>query len=63
MNDLLSQSQNYLNAETIQMLGSYLLSIIAFILILVIGRYVATWTRNLIRSGLDRPKMDTTLTK
>ena len=61
MNDLFSQ--NYLNAETIQMLGSYVLSIIAFIAILVIGRYVATWVRNLIRGGLDRPSMDTTLTK
>ncbi len=63
MNDLLSQSQNYLNAETIQMLGSYVLSIIAFILILVVGRYVATWVRNLIRGGLDKPQVDTTLTK
>ncbi|MFB6230734.1 MAG: mechanosensitive ion channel family protein [Salinibacter sp.] len=63
MSDFLSQSQNYVNAETIQVLGSYLLSIVAFILILVVGRYVATWVRNLIRGGLDRPKVDTTLTK
>ena len=63
MNDLLSQSQNYLNAETIQMLSSYVLSIVAFILILVVGRYVATWVQNLIRGGLDRPQVDTTLTK
>jgi small conductance mechanosensitive channel len=63
MNDFLSQPQNYLNAETIQMLGGYVLSIVAFIAILIIGRYVATWVRNLIRGGLDRPKVDTTLTK
>jgi small conductance mechanosensitive channel len=61
MNDLFAQ--DYLNAETIQMLGSYVLSIIAFIAILIIGRYIATWVRNLIRGGLDRPSMDTTLTK
>ena len=61
MNDFFAQ--DYLNAETIQMLGSYVLSIVAFIAILVIGRYVATWVRNLIRGGLDRPRMDTTLTK
>ncbi len=63
MSDLLSQSQNYLNAETIQSLGSYVLSIVAFIVILVVGRYVATWVRNLIRGGLDKPRVDTTLTK
>jgi small conductance mechanosensitive channel len=61
MNDFFAQ--DYLNAETIQMIGSYVLSIVAFIAILVIGRYVATWVRNLIRGGLDRPRMDTTLTK
>ncbi len=63
MNDLFAQSQNYLNAETIQMLGTYVLSIVAFIVILVVGRYVATWVRNLIRGQLDRPGVDTTLTK
>jgi len=63
MNDLLSQSQDYLNAETIQVVGSYVLSIVAFVLILVVGRYVATWVRNLIRGGLDKPQVDTTLTK
>jgi small conductance mechanosensitive channel len=63
MNDLLSQSQDYLNAETIQMLGSYVLSIVAFVLILVVGRYVATKVRDVIRGGLDKPKVDTTLTK
>jgi small conductance mechanosensitive channel len=63
MNDLLSESQNYLNIETIQMLGSYVLSVVAFIVILVVGHYVATWVRNLIRGGLDKPQVDTTLTK
>lgn len=61
MNDLLAQ--NYLNAETLQLLGTYVLRILALVAILVIGRYVATWVRNLIRGGLDRPEMDTTLTK
>ncbi len=56
-------SQEYLSADTIQLLGSYVLSIVAFIVILVVGRYVATWVRNLIRGGLDKPKVDTTLTK
>jgi len=61
MNDLLAQ--NYLNAETLQLLGTYVLRILALVAILVIGRYVATWVRNLIRGGLDRPEMDSTLTK
>jgi len=61
MNELLSETG--LNAATIQMIGSYILRAVAFIAILVIGRYVATWVRNLIRGGLDRPSMDTTLTK
>lgn len=61
MNDLFAQ--DYLSAETIRLLGTYLLSAIAFILILIVGRYVAKWVRNLIRGGLDRPKVDTTLTK
>jgi small conductance mechanosensitive channel len=59
MNDI----QQYLNAETLQMLGTYVLSIVGFIVILVVGRYVAAWTRNLIRGGLDKPQVDTTLTK
>jgi len=63
MNDLFSRSQNYMNAETVHLLGSYVLSVVAFILILIAGRYVATWVRNLIRGGLDRPEVDTTLTK
>lgn len=61
MNDLLAQ--DYLTTETIQLLGTYVLSIVAFIAILIVGRYVATWVRNLIRGGLDRPEVDTTLTK
>lgn len=61
MNDLLAQ--DYLSTETIHLIGTYLLSAIAFILILVAGRYVAKWVRNLIRGGLDRPEVDRTLTK
>jgi len=61
MNDLLSQTG--LNADSIRLIGAYVLRAVAFIAILVIGRYVATWVRNLIRGGLDRPKLDTTLTK
>ena len=61
MNDLLSQTG--LTAETLQLIGTYVLSAIAFIAILLVGRYVATWVRSLIRRGLERPEMDTTLTK
>ncbi len=61
MNDLFSQTG--LDAQTIQLIGTYLLSAVAFIAILIIGRYVATWVRNLIRRGLKRPEMDTTLMK
>lgn len=61
MNDL--RAQDYLNAETIQLLGSYVLSIVAFILILIAGWYAATWVRNAIRGQLDRPTVDSTLKK
>ena len=61
MNDL--RAQDYLNAETIQLLGSYVFSIVAFILILIAGWYAATWARNAIRGQLDRPTVDSTLTK
>ena len=61
MNELLSETS--LNAATIQVIGAYVLRAVAFIAILIIGRYVATWVRSLIRSGLDQPKMDTTLMK
>ena len=61
MNDLLSQ--NYFSAETLSVAANYILSAAAFIAILVIGRYVAIWIRDTIRRGLDRPSMDSTLTK
>lgn len=61
MNDLVSQ--NYLSAEALQMIAEYVLLAIGFIVILVVGRYVATWVRNLIRGGLDQPQVDTTLTR
>ena len=61
MNDF--RAQDYLNAETIQLLGLYVLNIVAFILILIAGWYAATWARNAIRGQLDRPTVDSTLTK
>ncbi|MFB6247557.1 MAG: mechanosensitive ion channel family protein [Salinibacter sp.] len=61
MNDLFSQS--YFSAETLNLAADYLLSGIAFVLILVIGRYLARWVRDLIRGGLDTPGVDRTLTR
>jgi small conductance mechanosensitive channel len=61
MNDLFSQG--YFSAETLNMVTGYLLSGIAFVLILVVGRYLARWVRDLIRGGLDKPRVDRTLTK
>jgi len=61
MNDLLSQS--YFSADTLNLAADYLLSGIAFVLILVVGRYLARWVRDLIRGGLDTPGVDRTLTK
>jgi small conductance mechanosensitive channel len=59
MNDL----QSYLSADTLSLAADYLLSAVAFILILVVGRYLAKWVRDLIRGGLDTPGVDRTLTK
>ncbi len=61
MNDLLSQ--DYLTADTLSMVADYLLSAVAFIAILMVGRYVANWVRNAIRGGLEKPDVDRTLTK
>jgi small conductance mechanosensitive channel len=61
MNELFSQS--YLSADTISLVSSYLLKAIAFIAILVIGRYVANWIRGTIRGGLEKPEVDRTLVK
>lgn len=61
MNDLFLQ--DYLSTETVTLIGNYLLSAVAFVLILVIGHYLARWVRNLIRGGLDTPGVDRTLTK
>jgi len=55
--------QDYVTAETLTMLGGYLLRIVAFIAILAIGRWIASRIRSLIRGGLDRPELDRTLTK
>jgi small conductance mechanosensitive channel len=61
MDDLLSQ--NLFSAETLNLVADYLLSGIAFVLILVVARYLARWVRDLIRGGLDAPGVDRTLTK
>ena len=61
MNDFLSQLG--LSAETFWLIGTYVLNAVAFIAILIVGWYVASWVRNLIRGGLDRPKVDATLKK
>jgi small conductance mechanosensitive channel len=61
MNDLLAQ--DYLTPGTLQFIGEKLLYVVAFIAILVVGRYVAKSVRGLIRGGLDRPRVDTTLVK
>ncbi len=55
-------SQDYFSAEALSLTADYLLSALAFIVILVIGRYVAKWLRRKIRNGLDAPGMDRTLT-
>ncbi len=55
--------QDYLTVETLQQLGAYLLSAVAFILILVAGHYVAKWVHGRIRGTLDRPAVDRTLTR
>ena len=61
MNGFLSQLG--LSAETFWLIGTYVLNAVAFIAILIVGWYVASWVRNLIRGGLDRPKVDATLKK
>lgn len=63
MNDLFSDPSSYFSVETMSVAADYLLSAVAFILILVVGRYIARAVRNLIRGGLDKPKVDRTLTK
>lgn len=55
--------QDYFTAETLQQVGTYLLSAIAFVLILAVGHYVAKWTRSQIQGTLDRPTVDRTLTR
>lgn len=55
--------QDFVTTETLQLLGTYLLSAIAFVLILVAGHYVAKWVRAQIRGSLDRPTVDRTLTR
>lgn len=55
--------QSYFTADTLSLAADYLLSVVAFIAILVVGRYLAKWVRDLIRRGLDKPGVDRTLTK
>ena len=55
--------QDYLNAETVNQLAEYLLNGVGFVLILLIGRWIAGRVRSTIRSGLDRPNLDRTLVK
>ena len=55
--------QTYFTADTLSVAADYLLSVVAFIVILVVGRYLARWIRELIRGGLDKPGVDRTLTK
>lgn len=54
---------DFFTAETVTQLSNYLLSAVAFIAVLLVGWYVANWTRDKIRGGLDRPEVDRTLTK
>lgn len=61
MSDLFSQ--NYLSAETLSLVANYVLSAIAFIVILLVGHYLARWVRNLIRGGFDTPRVDRTVTR
>lgn len=61
MNDLFSQ--NYFSADTVSLVADYFLSAFAFIVILVLGHFVARWVRKSIRSGLEKPGVDQTLTR
>lgn len=56
-------SEDYFSAETLGVAADYLLSVLAFVVILIIGRFVAKWLRDKIRGGLDAPGVDRTLTK
>lgn len=55
--------QSFLTPETLRLLGGYVLSVVAFIAILIVGSYIAGWVRSVIRGGLDRPRFDSTLVK
>jgi len=61
MNDLLSQS--YFSAETLSLVSGYVLKGLAFIAILVVGRYVGNWIRGTIRGSLEEPEVDRTLVR
>jgi hypothetical protein len=55
-------AQDVFTDGTLTMLGGYLLLILAFIGILVVGRWIASRIRSVIRGGFDRPELDRTLT-
>jgi len=55
--------QRFFTPETMGLVMGYTINILKFIAILVVGRFVAGWVRNLIRGGLDRPSFDKTLVK
>jgi small conductance mechanosensitive channel len=59
----MDELQSYFTADALSLAADYLLSAVAFIVILVVGRYLAKWVRDLIRGGLDKPRVDRTLTK
>jgi len=61
MNDLVPP--DLFTAATFNMIADYLLGAVAFVLILIVGWYIASWIRDTIRGGLDRPEVDRTLTK
>ena len=61
MDDLFSQ--DYFSPETLSVAADYLLSGVAFLVILAVGQYLAKWIRNLIRKGLDKPNVDRTLVR
>jgi len=53
----------YLSPESLDLLTKYVLNVAGFILILIIGRWVASRVRTGIRKGFDRPNLDQTLVK
>lgn len=61
MNELFAQ--DFISPDTLGLLADYLLNAVAFIAILLVGRWLAKRIRMTIRSTLDRPSLDQTLVK